>query len=531
MSSLWDLFSENAFSDDDGPAAFRNPIASFESEAPSGNGDPLEQDAPAARFFNEKLIFWALRNLPATEAVKHFLICGVTGSGKTTAIKLFLQSIAPRFKCGSSHAEQLIIFDAKCDALPQLAAYGLRPEDENVWIINPFDERGAVWNIAEAFQSPAMARYFASLIIPEDKNGSENRFWIDAPREVVVAVITALSHHRKTHWTFRDFLCAISSEANIMGVCARHEGAKAKIKQMVTDDKHFPGILTTVASRLGKFESVAALWHTAPSRKSFDLDEFLKKPGVLVLGFDPVFKDCMWPINALLLRALTNQILRGPNTDRPRHWFVLDEFPAMEKVEAIHDLLNRGRSKGASVLLGFQSTEGLVKIHDKPTANDIMGQCANKTFLRLGDPESAEWAERFFGKVRTTSWTVGESWDGDGKRSHSRSSTTHDTPLFLASTFGALPLPRRGENFCCISDVPFLDCALLGQRPFDQLVSWLVPPSKDVPAILRRDNVTEETLWPWNPEEAWDIGGQHPDTDASETEKSCLPAPVPPPRD
>ena len=70
---------------------------------------------------------------------------------------------------------------------------------------------------------------------------------------------------------------------------------------------------------------------------------------------DPVLKESIWPINALLLKALTQEILRGPNSSQPRHWFVLDEFRAMENVDCVHDLLNRGRSKGASVLLGIQS--------------------------------------------------------------------------------------------------------------------------------------------------------------------------------
>ena len=70
-------------------------------------------------------------------------------------------------------------------------------------------------------------------------------------------------------------------------------------------------------------------------------------------------RDSLWPINALLLKALTQEILRRPGCRHPRHWFVLDEFPAMEKVDCIHDLLRRGRSKDASVLLGMPGKEPL----------------------------------------------------------------------------------------------------------------------------------------------------------------------------
>jgi type IV secretory pathway TraG/TraD family ATPase VirD4 len=80
---------------------------------------------------------------------------------------------------------------------------------------------------------------------------------------------------------------------------------------------------------------------------------------VLVLGDDPALRDSLWPINALLLKALSQEILRRPNCDYPRHWFVLDEIPAMEKVDYLPDLLRRGRSKGASVLLGMHSLESI----------------------------------------------------------------------------------------------------------------------------------------------------------------------------
>ena len=42
-----------------------------------------------------------------------------------------------------------------------------------------------------------------------------------------------------------------------------------------------------------KFETVAALWHSNPTARPFRIDEFLAKPGVLVLGDDPALRDSL----------------------------------------------------------------------------------------------------------------------------------------------------------------------------------------------------------------------------------------------
>lgn len=492
MGDFWNIFFEEEGSENTSPPS---PFANifFSDEAPGGSPwNP--QSAPSAIQFNDDLIFWALRNLPVDDATKHFLVCGTVGSGKTTLINLFLQSIAPRFQSGRLQPEQLIIFDAKCDIVPTLAGLGYEPDDPNVWLMNPFDTRSAIWNLAEAVQEPAMARYLATLLVPEEKNTTAPYF-SNAAREIVYAVIVALNTRNENTWTFRDLLCALDSPDHIKGV-TKHDGhASRHARQFTSDKKHFRGVLSTLATKLGPFTQVAALWHTHPNPRTFSIKEFLKKPGVLVLGYDPVLNDSLWPINAILLKALTNEILRLPETRKPRHWFVLDEFRAMEKVDCMVDLLNRGRSKGASVLLGLQGVEGMMKVYESAGANEILSLCGHKTFIRVGGPETAKWAEEFFNKVRTTEHVVTEQWSTTGY-SHSVQYQVQDRPLFLASMFLTLPYPEKGW-LSCINDIPHLNAATIARRPFDQVTSWKKP-SSNVEAICRRSDVLDQKIKPWS---------------------------------
>ena len=267
-----------------------------------------------------------------------------------------------------------------------------------------------------------------------------------------------------------------------------------------------------------KFETVAALWHSNPTARPFRIDEFLAKPGVLVLGDDPALRDSLWPINALLLKALSQEILRRPNCSYPRHWFVLDEFPAMEKVDCLPDLLRRGRSKGASVLLGMQSLEAISEVHGKNAAEGMLSECAYKTFLHLGGPGTADWAERLFGKVRRMESVWSESW---GKEGYSRSvqHKVEERAMFLSSVFMDLPFPERDGWLGAISDVPCHGSTFISRRWFNDLLTVLKQPA-DIVAVDRRDGVTEQTLQQWDAEEEALFCPPAEDADAPKEKKS-----------
>lgn len=463
----------------------------FATDPGAGNGLLTESTALA---FDRRAFFWAMRNLPVAEACKHFLVCGTIGSGKTIAIRLFLQSIARRFRGRPKTPEQLVLFDAKGDAIPLLAAMGLRPTDNNVYILNPYDKRSKVWNIGEAVDSPAMARHLATLLVPEEPR-SNSPYFSEAARELVYSVILALTHIHGKDWGLRDLLCALDSRDHIARVSAREPRAKILAERILHDDRHSDGVLSTLGTKLGRFEQVAALWHANHNTPPFSIPQFLKHPGVLILGNDPVLRSTFWPINAILLKALSQEILRGPETLQPRHWFVLDEFRAMERVDCIQELLNRGRSKGASVLLGIQSVEGLLDVYGDHAANDILGQCTYKTFLRLGDPRTARWAEDFIGRVRRVEPIRTESWSHD-THNESIQYSIHERSLLMASYFMNLPLPRLGGPHVAVSDVPWHNCIFITDRSFQEVLGWCRPPTKDA-ALVPFNDPAAQKLRPW----------------------------------
>jgi len=471
--SFWNLFANSAPVEK--PPAAKG-VSVFNLLFPSREEDHSSNQEPppnCAKDFDEDYVFWAMRNLPASEATKNFLVCGTVGSGKSVAIELFLKSIAPRFKTGRTKPEQLIVFDAKSNTVPMLASLGLRPEDENFYILNPLDSRSAVWNIAEAVQTPTMAKALAHLLIPEERNSTAPYFY-ESARMIVVAVITALNAVHRDQWTLRDLIIALGKRKYIEAITARYPPSAGAVEELLQDKRNSPGVFSTLASKISKYSEVAALWSANTTGRKFSITTFLDKPGVLVLGNDPALKDSFWPLNAILLKALTHEILRRPDSLPPRHWFVLDEFRAMQQVDCMHEFVNQGRSKGASVLFGIQSVEGLVDVYGQEKANEMLGDCAHKMFLRAGGHKTAEWAEHHFNKVRHQETTVSYS-TGSGNSTTVQYSV-QERSMFLPSVFLDLPFPVRGGTYEAICDLPSFRETVILQRTFDDVLGWLPKP-------------------------------------------------------
>lgn len=463
-----------------------------------------QRPVSCAKVFHEDLVYFCQRNLALREALSHFLIVGTTKAGKTAGvIKPILKSISPRFRPGRSRPERLVVGDVKGDIGPFLESLGFDPEDKHVWLLNPFDRRGVRWKISEAVQQPALAWHLACIIVPEEPNVTAP-FFPDGARLLVFAAILGLNAKCGTNWSFRDLLCALDSRGHIEAVAYHDKEGYAVAQCILKDRKHSPGVISSLATKIRKFSRVAALWEKNPSGRELTIPEFLSSSGVLILGQDPVLKDSLNPLNCLFLRALTDEILLSDETFEPTTWFVFDEYlstgRADTKDQTILDLLEKGRSKGVSVTLGIQSIAGMIDLYGEAKANSILGLCGHKMFLRLGDPQSAEWAERYFGKIRhaTSSWS--ESWSRNGY-SHSVHTSVQDHPLLLSSVFQDIPFPALGRKLHAICDVPSIGGVSLASRSFSEIQSWF-PEVRQNRRMFRMTNVKDQTLLPWSKEEA-----------------------------
>jgi type IV secretory pathway TraG/TraD family ATPase VirD4 len=439
------------------------------------------------------------RKFPARLAHGHIAVVGATGSGKTMVQRLLLQSVLDQVGRGLGH--RAILYDAKQDALSLLAGMDVKCR---VRLLNPLDVRASAWDMARDITAPASALQAAAMLIPETK-GDANPFFTNAARHLLYGTLLGLIASRPGKWTLREAILIVRDKGQLKNVLASVT-QNAALLQYFEHAPTLQNILSTVLTYTAPYEILAATW--AHANDSFSLNDWLSGEGILILGNDEGNRTALDTINRLIFRRLTELILRQPETDprsTRRTWFFLDEVREAGNLDGLSRLLTKGRSKGAAVVLGFQDIAGLRDLYGKGAADELVGQCNTKIFLRLNSPETAEWASKVIGSQEVFEIKTGISKNREARHlfaTSSGESLSHgisETPLVLPSEFLALPetTPETGLS-------GFVVTPLTGpyrmHLPGDWLARELTPRRVDFPDLVLRPD-SHQYLVPLGPGE------------------------------
>lgn len=345
---------------------------------------------------NDRGVLWGTMRIPSKDATNHFCVVGAVGSGKTLTLRMLMRDQLPLLKRQSDR--RAVIYDPKQDMVPIVKSILHDAKvDCPILILNPFDKRGAGWNIAQDVRTPAAARQLADTLVPSNDKESQP-FFSNAVRELLAAVVTVFVTTRPDAWTLRDVLLVMRSQDLLRAVLesfpyTRHIAANFLDAGEVT----VGSILATVATKLGPFEPIAAAWMHAPEQLS--IAKWLSGTEILILGNDERMRSILDTVNQLFVSLAAQHVLTQPESDKRRTWFFFDEFSEAGKLRGLESIILRGRSKGCCVVLGFQDISHVHSVYEKELGNTIVGQCGNKAFLRIESPETADWASRSFGDL------------------------------------------------------------------------------------------------------------------------------------
>lgn len=440
-------------------------------------------------------LLWGRAEIPTFES-GNFAAIGATGSGKSTLLRLFLQSAF--FSIGVVADHRALVYDAKQDALPMLAA--IAPQAK-ILTSHPFDARGARWDMAADIQEATVAIEFAFTLIPTE--GDAQPFFVNAARHLMYGVIVSFILTGEP-WTFGTLVRALKHPKRIRSILRRHPQTREIISQYFYDERLLMNIMSTLATKMLPFEPIAAAWDAAT--ESFSLREWVTGNWILVLGNYETGRTAIDAINRCIFKRACDLTLNLPNSNDRRSWFIVDELSEASGsggqgggLPGIVSLAKKGRSRGAVLAIAFQSISGLrdPKVYGQYFTDEILGQIANRFFGRIECVATAEWASSLFGDEESERETVTQS-HGPGGASQSVSRQATARRLVMPSELMSIEACTR-ENGLSGYYIVRSEGAYFDKIPGEELFGGqLIPPRDDVAEFLPRP-ATDQFLAPWTP--------------------------------
>lgn len=419
--------------------------------------------------------------IPHKFGYEHLLVVGASGAGKTTCINQVLQDCL--WHVGQGYGHRVFLWDYKRTARRFLAALPLKVP---VYILDPVDRRSHGIDWPRELNTNFAAKQFAKQVVfAEADRGGQNFVFTANARAILYHVIRTFIKFAPGKWDLTDVIEACSSPGNLFRVLSKTPKGAAKKETVFGAKGQAAGVFFSLEEFASDFGPIAAALSKIEPERRITLQDWFDGEGVLVLSHYEEYEEGLSPFQRWVFGAVQRKLLSRsdiPHDGRERTTFFLDEVRNAPFVgRDLMKLMNSGRSKGGMVVTGLGGISGLMDAIGEKKAEEYLGMCKTKVFLRL-DGSAAEWvSEKFFGKqlrmVRkysegesvAESFGVNENWQAGkwqgGKweassgpnhgtsKSHTRTPSRNfsyeptERPVLYAGELKGLPSPRiEGAN-------------------------------------------------------------------------------------
>ncbi|WP_226554744.1 type IV secretion system DNA-binding domain-containing protein [Celeribacter naphthalenivorans] len=346
-------------------------------------------------------------------------VFGTVGVGKTNALKEMLIMIR-------EHSGRAIIYDRMGGLLRDFY------DPETDIIINPFDQRSAVWSPFLEANTPEALAQIAEVMIPQ-KPGTNDPFWSQTARLVFeYAARSLIKGKNPTNADLRRAIMTISAD---------------ELEQLLagTPGAHFFGKhveKTSASIRANMIAELRFLEFLRDDGEPFSIRNWVKsnKPGFIFLTGDAEHSAATRNIISTIVEVAANALMTCEETRDPSLWFFLDEVPSLNRLPFLVSKLAEIRQFGGAFVLGYQVYSQLEDIYGEKGAQSIAGTLNNRLVFNTPDARTAKLFSESLGfedvleQRENLSFGAHESRDGVAFVSQ-----RVERPIVTASEIQALP--------------------------------------------------------------------------------------------
>lgn len=314
---------------------------------------------------------------------QHFLLLGLSGSGKTQVVHRLIRNAMAR-------GDQSLVYDYKGD----LTAKYL--DDATTVLLAPWDARSVAWDIAADVPDIASARELAAALIPLPQTGDSK--WAAGARQVLTGLIVALQTTQPGQWSIHDLSRTVSADGKTLAATLREYFPEAA--PLLADPSRNPGLsyIASLLDHLAPVHDLARLWSPDDTAR-WSVRRWLgggEAPRVIV-GHNEGQTD----LSGFLLRAVLRLVLQrlgSPDFEcaPTPTWLFLDEFIQAGKLEPILSITEIARSKDVRAVLACQTISRLREIYGQNSA-DALADTIGTVLVGRSSGATAQWASDWAG--------------------------------------------------------------------------------------------------------------------------------------
>ncbi|MDX9668635.1 type IV conjugative transfer system coupling protein TraD [Pseudomonas sp. P5_152] len=374
--------------------------------------------------------------------IQNFAFHGTVGTGKTTALNLFLEQIRAR-------GERVIIYDKGTTFIEKF--YDASRDK----VLNPVDVRCANWDLWEECRSLADFDNVANTLIPMGSN--DDPFWQGSARTIFAAVANQMGKdpERSINKLLRTLL-AIDLPA-LRTYLAGTEAASLVDEKIEKTAISIRSVLTNYVKSMRYLQGLEASGKPKFAIRDWMHNESPENNGWLFVTSNGALHTSLKPVISMWLYVAATTLLSMQENRHRRIWFLLDELPSLHKLPGLPEILAEARKFGGCFLLGFQSNPQLQDIWGPKSAAAMVDLLNTRFFFRSPSAEVAEFVAKELGETRLKRFSDQYSYGLESVRD--------------GVTFNKRQENERIVSYSDIQNLPDLHCyvTLPGGYPVTQL--------------------------------------------------------------
>jgi type IV conjugative transfer system coupling protein TraD len=319
----------------------------------------------------------------AGSEVRHFLVHGATGTGKTQLISKFLDHLRRR-------EDKVVVYDM---GGVYTSTFYRRGRDK---ILNPLDARSEDWDLwREAREDTDFASLAASLI-PRPTHADP--YWADSARAVFANVAYTMQdeNDRSVKKMLKFLLTAPLEE--LYRYLADTEAAALVSDKIEKTSLSIRSVMTTYTKSLKFLTGLEQTQKPKFCIKDWlnDKDKKDKNDEWLFITSTAGQHEALRPLVSMWFSMATIALMNS-TSQQGRVWFVCDELPSMHQLPQLTTALAQGRKYGGCFILGMQNYAQLETIYARSGAESIFDNIHTRFFFRSPSSQMAELVSRELG--------------------------------------------------------------------------------------------------------------------------------------